>query len=393
METKIAYPKMLTGLQRSIRRYYKKHPNKAIVFHTYQRTLENIDYCEALLEEVPIEQEEAFALKCAVYLAYCAYQRTQFPDAAQMVKTAQKLLKQINSDQQLTSRVTALLEMNPHIAPELTGQLFADVLDRHLSGTDFIQSEKALRKETLAGEDRKENKNNWWASRLSQLAAHSYRTAYCRAAMEPRFQLNLNLLRQRAQRYEKSTAAHTGDDTVQMKKRRPARGVETMFRITSSNNQRMSDMADKKAHILITVNSIILSAVISLVLRRMDHRNFLLIPSLVLLACCISTMILSILATRPKIPDGTFREQDIAQKKVNLLYFGNFYRMEQNQYARGMLKVMNDSRSLYHMLITDVYAQGVVLGRKYLLLRIAYSVFMYGLILSIASFVCFALMR
>ncbi|MGA9651571.1 Pycsar system effector family protein, partial [Pedobacter sp.] len=58
----------------------------------------------------------------------------------------------------------------------------------------------------------------------------------------------------------------------------------------------------------------------------------------------------------------------------------------EEEYENGMLKVMNDSIFLYRMLIKDVYTQGNVLGRKYQLLRMAYNVFMYGLIASILCF-------
>jgi len=160
-----------------------------------------------------------------------------------------------------------------------------------------------------------------------------------------------------------------------------------MFRITSGNNQRLSDMADKKAHILITVNSIILSAIISLVLKKLDENNFLAIPSFILLAVSLLSMIFSILATRPSIPKGTFTHQDVDNKTVNLLFFGNFYKMGLEDYTYGMEKVMNDTAFLYGTLIKDVYSQGVVLGRKYLLLRVAYNIFMFGLILAVIAFV------
>jgi pycsar effector protein len=48
---------------------------------------------------------------------------------------------------------------------------------------------------------------------------------------------------------------------------------------------------------------------------------------------------------------------------------------------------MNDGVFVYKTLIKDVYSQGVVLGRKYKLLRTAYNIFMYGLIVSVIAFV------
>ncbi len=168
---------------------------------------------------------------------------------------------------------------------------------------------------------------------------------------------------------------------------KPDKGIETMFRISSKNQQELSDMADQKAHILITVNSIILSAIIGLVLRKVDQYADLIIPSFVLMTVSILSMTFSILATRPSIPKGVFTKEDVDEKRVNLLFFGNFYKMSQEDYNYGMLKVMDDKDFLYGSLIKDVYSQGTVLGKKYHLLRIAYNIFMFGLIASVFAFI------
>jgi len=189
-------------------------------------------------------------------------------------------------------------------------------------------------------------------------------------------------------------ATHTKDSfaddieaEIAKNKDRPDKGIETMFRITSHNNQRLSDMADKKAHILITVNSIILSAIISLVLRKLDEHSFLMYPTFILLAVCLASIVVSILATRPAIPNGTFTPNDLDTKGVNLLFFGNFYKMSLDDYASGMFRVMDDKDFLYQTLIRDVYGQGTVLGKKYQLLRLAYSIFMFGLIVAVVAFI------
>ncbi|MCH5684514.1 DUF5706 domain-containing protein [Niabella sp. W65] len=160
-----------------------------------------------------------------------------------------------------------------------------------------------------------------------------------------------------------------------------------MFRITSTNNQRLSDMADKKADILITVNSILLSAILSLLIRKLESNTHLVIPTIIILVVSAVTLIYAILATRPKIPSGVFSQRDVDSKNVNLLFFGNFYRMDFEEYKKGMWKVMEDRDFLYGSLVKDVYSQGIVLGRKYKLLRVAYNVFMFGLMTAIIAFV------
>jgi hypothetical protein len=146
-------------------------------------------------------------------------------------------------------------------------------------------------------------------------------------------------------------------------------------------------MADNKAQILITVNSIILSAVISFLLRNLAENPFLAYPTFLLLVVSVVTIVVGILATRPSIPSGTFTMEEITGKSANLLFFGNFFKMSLTDYTDGMKTIMKDRDFLYGTLIKDVYSQGVVLGKKYILLRLAYNIFMFGLVISIVGFI------
>ena len=100
----------------------------------------------------------------------------------------------------------------------------------------------------------------------------------------------------------------------------------------------------------------------------------------------LSAIIFAILATRPNVNKGTFTKEDIAAKKINLLFFGNFFRMDLAEYDWAMREMMNDKEYLYGSMIKDIYFLGVVLARKYRFLRISYNIFMFGLIVAIIAF-------
>ena len=170
------------------------------------------------------------------------------------------------------------------------------------------------------------------------------------------------------------------------KKAKPERGIETVFRTTSHNHIMLSEMADNKANILITINSIILSIIVSVLIRKLEENPALLIPTLMLVSVCLATTVFAILSTRPTVNEGTFTREDIHSKRTNLLFFGNFLGMRMEDYEWGMKEMMNDPDYLYGSLIKDIYFLGKVLGRKYKFLRIAYNVFMYGFVISIISF-------
>jgi len=199
------------------------------------------------------------------------------------------------------------------------------------------------------------------------------------------------LVRKHLQVEEGQEGPPVAEKGKKVKKKDPGRGIDTVFRITSNNNQRLSSQADSKAHILIQVNSIIISVLLSLLLRKIEDHTNLTIPAVILLTVNLVTIIFSILATRPHIPPGKFTQADLEEKKVNLLFFGNFYLMSLEEYAGGMLQLMEDRDFLYGSLIRDVYYQGIALGKKYRWLRLSYNVFMYGLIASVIAFLIAAL--
>lgn len=173
------------------------------------------------------------------------------------------------------------------------------------------------------------------------------------------------------------------------KMERPERGIETMFRVTLNNHTRLSEIADSKANILLSVNAIIISIALSTLIPKLDAPSnaHLIMPTLVMLLFSVASIIFAIMSTRPKVTRGVFTPEDVAQKKVNLLFFGNFYKMPIESYLKAVNEVMKDRDYLYDSMIKDLYYLGLVLNRKYKLLRITYTVFMIGIIVSVATFV------
>ena len=137
---------------------------------------------------------------------------------------------------------------------------------------------------------------------------------------------------------------------------------------------------------MITVNSIIISVVLGLILYKLDTSPNLLIPSIILLIVNATTIFLGVLATRPKFNDGLFTPEQVQNKSVNLLFFGSYYNMNYKEYNDGIKAMMGDSDFLYGTLTKDMFWQGKVLGRKYRLLRYAYTFFMYGILAAIFGY-------
>ena len=116
--------------------------------------------------------------------------------------------------------------------------------------------------------------------------------------------------------------------------------MSAIFRIMAQTQNNLSQMADSKANILISVNAIILSVIISNLFEKLQTDPYLQIPVAIIILICISSIVFGILATRPNISGGRFTRDDIAAKRTNLLFFGNFHNMSLDDYNWGMTNII-----------------------------------------------------
>ncbi|MGK0391126.1 MAG: hypothetical protein ACI94Y_003888 [Maribacter sp.] len=167
-------------------------------------------------------------------------------------------------------------------------------------------------------------------------------------------------------------------------KGRDDRGIQTLFRTTIKNHYTLNRMIDQKANIMITVNSIILSLVIGGVLGDEASENgfWYFLPVGILGAANLLSIIFAILSIRPENTHGKFTEEDIRNKKGNLLYFGNFHKMHPEDFEWGMLQLLNDGKYIYTSMIKDLYYLGITLGIKNKLIRLSLNIFIIGLVAS-----------
>lgn len=163
------------------------------------------------------------------------------------------------------------------------------------------------------------------------------------------------------------------------------KGFEAIYKLSSTNHMRLNAIADRKANIMLTLNGIIISITLSIVAAESETNPRLIIPTSILIIVCLVTIIFATLSTRPKITSGTIEKRDIEDKKANLLFFGNFSRMNFEDFDWGIRKMIRDQDYLHNSMILDFYNLGKVLDLKFRYLRICYNVFMYGLVLTVLS--------
>ncbi|MCB0459846.1 MAG: hypothetical protein KDC74_07515 [Flavobacteriaceae bacterium] len=172
-------------------------------------------------------------------------------------------------------------------------------------------------------------------------------------------------------------------------KDRDDRGIQTLFRTTSKNHYTLNEMVDRKAKIMITVNSIILSLFLGGFIGKLSSGLNVYIPILIFSIANLISITFAIISIMPNKTQGNFTEEEVRSKKGNLLYFGNFYNMHYRDFEWGFLQMLNDKDYLYTSMIRDIYYQGQILHKKYTYIRISLFIFLLGLGLSIVTHLFF----
>ena len=178
------------------------------------------------------------------------------------------------------------------------------------------------------------------------------------------------------------------------KQKKSSKGVETMFRTTLANHLRLSEMADSKANLMISINTILISITLTAFIKPDGRADMLLVPEIMLLFVSLVTVVISIFATKPTFslkkkmapdPVNDSVNDPTRQRPIDLLFFGDYTQLTAAEYREQVRDLITDEKRLYNSLIDNIYAQGRVLAKKYRLLTIAYSFFMVGFSVVVVS--------
>lgn len=166
-----------------------------------------------------------------------------------------------------------------------------------------------------------------------------------------------------------------------------SRGIETMFRTAYRTHLDLTSLADTKANIMISINGLILSIILASIAPKIDSNAWLLIPTTVVLISCLVAIIFAVLAARPRVNSSVIDLDEIRSNRTNILFFGNYTSLEEDEFLEGMTTLLNDNDKLYINMMRDIYGMGQVLSKKFHFLSRSYSFFMYGITISVISFI------
>ncbi|HEX6192900.1 MAG TPA: Pycsar system effector family protein [Chitinophagaceae bacterium] len=389
---------------------FENKVSKSFKYHNLDHTRQVVRAVEEMADYYKLQPEDRNAVIIAAWFHDTGFSSGESQGhEAKSVELATQFLKEHNADPVLVDKVIKAIETTkmPQAPGTLIEQIISDADLFHLGTDEFKIKNEELRQELaeISGEDL--SKKKWRKMNITFMENHKYFTDYGKRKLQPVKEKHIAELKSKDDGNGKKSSKknNKADDMLAvMKEEIPVdasdpknkknkdkdtqteRGISTVFRIMASNHASLSQMADSKANIMISVNSIILSVVISVLLRKIEEEPHLIIPTIILILVCVSTIVFAVKATRPNITEGRFTKEDITSKKTNLLFFGNFHNMSLPDYDWGMREMLNSRDYLYGSMVKDIYFLGLVLAKKYKWLRISYNIFMYGLIITMVAY-------
>lgn len=373
-----------------------------MVYHNLNHTRQVVKAAEKMGNYTNLAEDEMEILMLAAWFHDSGFKYDYDNHEKKSIELAEKFLTENNYPPEKIEKVKAcILSTKIDKKPStLIENVLHDADFIHLSKKSYFDKLLLLKSELENIQGEKFSDIDWYEKNLAFLKAHRYYTEYGKTVLNPKVEKNVLAQYKMIKKLGKLQDEMIGKDMnldpdriKELKKKlkkvegRPDRGIETMFRLTSRNHLSLSAIADSKANILISVNSIIISIVLGGLLKSLDKNDYLIIPTYIILAVNVITIVFAIIALRPNVTRGKFTRKDIEEKNTNLLFFGNFHGMAREDYRWGMMEMINDSNYLYSSLIDDIYFLGKVLGKKYKFLRYSYNIFMYGIIVAVIAYI------
>jgi len=149
-----------------------------------------------------------------------------------------------------------------------------------------------------------------------------------------------------------------------------------IIRTTQRNNIDLTAIADNKANVLLSLNALIIAALVPIVIANIDivFDRMLIIPLIVLALTSFITIYLAAEVLKPSNFDKMRTKNNPSP-----FFFGNFYQMEAKEYDEFIKGSLDSTKDLKAHLTSDLYYIGRRLGQKMSYVRKAYNIFIIGI--------------
>ncbi|MCU0345450.1 MAG: DUF5706 domain-containing protein [Saprospiraceae bacterium] len=389
----IAQTDIASLAQQFVLNLFNQKNDARLVFRTYRQTMEIVKTVNSLAQANGSTEAEWETAALAAWFCNAGYLFDYQNPEPKSIELAEKFFNAHQFSPEKKASIIATLRgfFNDQSLRTVEGQLLSDAVNAVHFSSSFFENSPLMRLEQELLLNRHFTKEEWEAFQMQQLLNVRFYTSPAKLNHEPVVGNHILALKERLdkrKRKEQPQAAQQDDKKFQGLKDRLSPGAQTFFRTNYRTHINLSAIADQKANIMISVNAILISVMISVIsYRNMTETNpAVLMPVVIFLVTGLSSLIFAVLAARPKVTSLINDSTPIEEAKRNLMFFGNFVSLKSERYEELMDEMFRDSDLLYGNMTRDLYNLGKVLDRKYRFLSISYNIFMVGFVATVLLF-------
>lgn len=385
---------LLKSAEDHIFNLFKSQLKADFLYHNFKHTAGTVKACKTLYEAYNLNNNDYEKLMLAAWFHDAGYVKKYEGHEEESVKLLRSFLNDYPAND-LKEIESLILSTRPSVKPEgILQEILHDADYIRIGKKKFEERAALLRIEWERMLGKTFTEAEWAAEQLDFLISSTFYTEEALAKYNNQREENIRsqyevveALATKKQKQQEKTGK-----SVEAKPVKEGRGIETLYRSVYEYHINLSSIADNKANIMISINTIIVSLVITLFgtgftfssqnefgsLRFVFPMTFLLISSLL-------AVIFAILSSRPNI---TSKEKyELNNKQSSVLFFGNFVQLQLNEFVNQIKVLKKEREELYDSMSIDIYHLGGVLLKKYRLLTWSYNIFMGGLVLVAVSFI------
>jgi len=365
------------------------------VYHNYKHTFQTVKACREIANTYSLTSRELEVLLLAAIFHDTGYIETYEGHEEVSVRFFNDFIKGDYPLEDIKRVEELIMSTKPGTVPDGTLQeILHDADYINIGKKKFVQRAELLRIEWERLLNKTYSDLEWAEIQLNFLVSTNFVTEEAIVKFDDQREINIRLQREKIERLR----IEQEKLNVKLEKNNPAkplkegRGVETLYRSVYEYHINLSSIADNKANIMISINTIIISLVITMFgsgytfsgQNEFGSLRFVL-PIAVLLITSLLAVVFAILSSRPNVT--TKERYELSKKDSSILFFGNFAQLQLREFVDRIKELKNEKEELYDSMSVDIYHLGAVLVKKYKLLTWSYNIFMGGLIICAVAFV------
>jgi len=368
---------ILIKAESEVKKLFKEKVDKGYTYHNIQHTMKVFEAVKEIATESGLSESQIIDLQLAALFHDTGFTDGPAGHEERSASIARTYLSGNGITEERIKTIEGLiLSTKKYTSPkDISQEIMRDADLSGLADPLYQIESKALKDELGFTKGQPLTDVEWHTMNYQFIKDHKYHTEAAKKMYDKGKKTNLKAIKKILKANEVKKASIS-----------TSKSAQTQFKTALRNHIDLSAIADNKANIMLSVNALIITVALPVIAGQILNNTYLLIPGIMLLIVCVTSMIYATLATRPIKMSGHSTLEDVKSKRSNLFFFGNFYKMKYEDYEKGIINVLSDEDILDNSITRDLFFLGKSLGNKYSRLRKCYNIFMYGITIVVIAF-------